>query len=68
MVHVIAHNGGVEGHSPPALFIPDGTNPFVVLEFLRASGDVCWELFEVPVWPAAPNKWWDTKPIEKEET
>jgi hypothetical protein len=67
-VYVISHNGGCEGHSPPLLMIPDRERAFVVLEFLRASGDSLYELFEVPEWPKPPNKWWDTKPIELERT
>jgi hypothetical protein len=66
-VYVIAHDGGCEGHSPPLLAISDRETGLVALEFLRASGQSCFELFEVPEWPAAPNKWWNTKSIEPEE-
>lgn len=64
--YVIARNGGYEGHSPPLLAIPDRETALVALEFLRASGEGGYALFEVPEWPKAPNKWWDTKPIGKE--
>ena len=67
MTFAIARNGGCEGHSPPLLSIPDRETALVALEFLRASGDSCYELFEVPDWPNPPNKWWDTKPIEGEK-
>jgi hypothetical protein len=62
-MYVIARNGGYEGHSPPLLTIPDKETALVALEFLKASGDSLYELFEVPEWPKAPNKWWDTKAI-----
>lgn len=62
-IYVIAHDGGYEGHSPPLLAIPDRETALVALEFLRAGGTSSFELFEVPEWPAPPNKWWDTKPV-----
>jgi hypothetical protein len=62
--YVIARDGGVEGYSPPLLAIADRETALVALEFMRASGDSLYQLFEVPDWPAPPNKWWDKKPIE----
>jgi len=64
-VYVIARNGGYEGHSPPLLSIRDRETALVALDFLRASGEGGYEMFEVPEWPNAPNKWWDTKPMEE---
>ena len=65
MTYVIARNGGCEGHSPPLMAVPDLETARVVLEFMKASGEGSYELFEVPDWPKPPNKWWDTKPVEE---
>lgn len=64
---VISKNGGYEGHSPPLLAIADRETALVALEFMVASGDSTYQLFEVPEWPKAPNLWWDTKPVEGTE-
>ena len=63
--YVIAYDTG-DGLSAPVLAIAERETAFVALEFLRASGSSCFELFEVPEWPNAPSPWWNTKPIEKE--
>lgn len=65
-IFVIARNGGCEGHSPPLIAIKDRETGLAVREFFRAAGDHLCELYEVPEWPAPPNKWWDTKPVEAE--
>lgn len=64
-MYVISRNGGYEGYSPPLLAITDRETALVALDFLQASGDSLYELFEVPEWPNAPNNWWNTKPLEK---
>ena len=63
MTYVITRNGGYEGHSPPLIAIADRGTALTVLEFMKASGESGFVLFEVPEWPSAPNKWWDTKPL-----
>jgi hypothetical protein len=60
MTYVIARNGSYEGYSPPLLCISDLKTALVALKFIKSVDAGSFELFEVPDWPKAPTKWWDT--------
>ena len=60
-IFVLAHDGGVEGHSPPVQAFMDEKTAWAALALL--AGTETFHIYRVPIWPNqhAP-RWYDVKP------